>query len=244
MSKWKSIPGFNAYEISIEAQIRRSITNIVKKAGHRKKPGALLKPSGKYKSYVLISDDGKLKRIRTSHLMLITFKERPPFEGAKALHYDDDQSNNLIENLRWGTQADNRIDAVRNNRTAKGERNGSAKLTEEDVLQIRTKYSKGDASLDMLGTEYGVNLGTIHSIVTGLSWAHLPNMADKFKRRGPLKAAKGSECGAAKLTEDKVAQIKKLLPTTTGVKLAEIFNISVHTISCIKRNKIWKHVKV
>ena len=52
----------------------------------------------------------------------------------------------------------------------------------------------------------------------------------------------GSQNGMSKLNEDQVKEIKRLLPTTKGVTLAKMFNISVFTISLIKLGKIWKHV--
>jgi hypothetical protein len=56
---------------------------------------------------------GRSRRAKVSHLVLEHFDSpRPP--GALALHQDDDQANNRLTNLRWGTYSDNSFDAVRN----------------------------------------------------------------------------------------------------------------------------------
>lgn len=73
--------------------------------------------------------------------------------------------------LFLGTQADNHADMVAKNRRAsfKGVNNGKAKLTPEQVLQIR-----GDArSLKHIAADYGVSLGAISQIKLGKVWAHV-----------------------------------------------------------------------
>ena len=42
------------------------------------------------------------------------FHGPPPFPGAKARHLDDDKLNNTPDNVQWGTQSENMLDAVRN----------------------------------------------------------------------------------------------------------------------------------
>ena len=47
------------------------------------------------------------------HLVLEAFVGPRP-AGMMGLHWDDDHSNNHLENLRWGTRSDNTKDSVRN----------------------------------------------------------------------------------------------------------------------------------
>lgn len=47
----------------------------------------------------------------------------------------------------------------------------------------------------------------------------------------------------AKLTQDDVAAIKRLLPTMTQSKIAERFNVCASTISYIKRGRTWSNVE-
>ncbi len=55
----------------------------------------------------------------------------------------------------------------------KGEGNGRAKLTEEQVLEIRRRYAEGSVSLIVLAEDYPVEFGTIHRIVTRQLWKHI-----------------------------------------------------------------------
>ena len=56
---------------------------------------------------------------------------------------------------------------------ANGERCGRSKLTEADVLSIRSDYAAWGISLRKLGDAYGVNHETIRKIVIGETWAHI-----------------------------------------------------------------------
>ncbi len=55
----------------------------------------------------------------------------------------------------------------------KGSLNPTSKLTEEQVLAIRKKYSEGGASHRALASEFGVGKATITRILTGKNWGWL-----------------------------------------------------------------------
>jgi hypothetical protein len=72
-----------------------------------------------------------------------------------------------------GTQADNVADMCAKGRRGRhdGERNGRAKLTQEQVTAIRTTYAVGGVTYPELGRQYGVSAGEIGHIVKGRVWA-------------------------------------------------------------------------
>jgi len=76
--------------------------------------------------------------------------------------------------LFLGTIQDNTTDMVfkGRQRKAKGVDNGCAKLTEQDVFDIRRKIKLG-FSLRELGREYSVYHTAIHKIKIGESWTHI-----------------------------------------------------------------------
>lgn len=76
-----------------------------------------------------------------------------------------------------GTRTENMQDAARKGRTAQGERNGTALLTAEDVVEIRRIHVKRSAThgARALGAQYGVSESTIRMIVNGKTWAHVPS---------------------------------------------------------------------
>lgn len=48
------------------------------------------------------------------------------------------------------------------------------KLSEADVIRIRTIYDPGVVSYQMLADEYGVTRATIAAIITGRTWRARP----------------------------------------------------------------------
>lgn len=92
----------------------------------------------------------------------------PPSEGAVGRHLDGDRVNNFLENLAWGTQAENVRDTIRHGRQARGERSKKSGLTEKDVRIIRMSEESGKA----LALRYGVSGAAITAIRKRRTWAH------------------------------------------------------------------------
>ncbi len=85
---------------------------------------------------------------------------------------DDDQSNNRLDNLRWGTHGDNRQDARRNGRLAVGGRSPHAKLTEDDIPEIRALAAAG-VPQKHIAKQKGVESKAIRRILRGEGWKHV-----------------------------------------------------------------------
>ena len=77
------------------------------------------------------------------------------------------------EHLTFGSHADNMRDMVEAERQAKGTHSGTAKLTEEQVLEIRRRYADGGVTYRSLGRDYGVGFKAISKIVRRERWAWL-----------------------------------------------------------------------
>ena len=73
--------------------------------------------------------------------------------------------------LFLGTQKDNMTDAHHKNRMPVGEQMTNAKLTESDVLFIRSK--SGTISMSRLARLFNCNYKTIWAIVHNKSWKHV-----------------------------------------------------------------------
>src|SRR5690606_11046232 len=103
--------------------------------------------------YVNLCLEGERKKEHVARLVLRTVAGEPQ-TGEMALHYDDNPANNYLENLYWATGQQNSDDAVRNDRTPRGESHGCVKLTEAEVKEIR-KLSDS-YSRDELARKFGV----------------------------------------------------------------------------------------
>lgn len=89
--------------------------------------------------------------------------------GMVVMHSCDNRPCVNPYHLSLGTLADNMADCVAKNRHAKGERQGSAKLTVAEVLAIRETPGR----LREIADKYGVGLMTISEIRRGVRWAWL-----------------------------------------------------------------------
>lgn len=72
-----------------------------------------------------------------------------------------------------GDQKANMQDALAKGRVRIGERHGMAKLTEEQVREIRRRWAIGDESRGMIARAFGVTSTTISDIATRRSWRHV-----------------------------------------------------------------------
>lgn len=97
MTKWKSYPPDPRYQVSDS--------------------GRVIGPSGKeltsflHKNYMRFGINNKPTAI---HVLMLESFVGPRPKGMEGCHWDDDKMNNTLDNLRWGTKADNVQDSVRN----------------------------------------------------------------------------------------------------------------------------------
>ena len=78
----------------------------------------------------------------------------------------------------------------------------------------------------------------VHHLFLG---TQLDNIQDReTKRRG--NQARGEQHGFAKLTEQKVKQIRKNAKTRSSRQLAKKYGVGHNTILCVIKRRTWKHV--
>lgn len=81
--------------------------------------GQITGPSGKVLKHYICPKSGhrhvliRNRKLRVHHAVLLTYVGPRPL-GMNGLHRDDDQANNTVENLYWGTHLDNAADRRRN----------------------------------------------------------------------------------------------------------------------------------
>ena len=79
--------------------------------------------------------------------------------------------------LFLGTHTDNMRDKETKGRAnhsiEKGEKHPRAKITEDDVREIRNKYANGGITHRQLALEYGVDRSSISSIISRKNWSYI-----------------------------------------------------------------------
>jgi hypothetical protein len=113
-----------------------------------------------------------LQRIR-AHRYAYELVHGPIPDGLSCLHKCDVRTCVNERHLFVGSQADNMADMAAKGRSNQGERAHFAKLTEEQVRDIRQRYVPHVVTQYALAAEYGVQQTLISQIVQGKIWKHL-----------------------------------------------------------------------
>lgn len=128
------------------------------------------------------------KSTKSAHRLMWQEKVGPISDGLCVLHKCDNPCCVNPEHLFLGTFADNSADMVAKGRAAKGaksgrythpetnprgERNGRAKITADDVVEIRRRYKPRVVTTKMLADEYGVSNQLISCILLRQNWKHV-----------------------------------------------------------------------
>ena len=112
------------------------------------------------------------------------FANGPIPEGMYVLHRCDNRRCVNPGHLFLGTDRDNMDDMIAKGRcrSPKGQRNGSAVLTESDVIEIRRQLADKVPQRE-IGRRFGVAQTTIEEISTGRNWAWLSGAAEVEDRQ-------------------------------------------------------------
>lgn len=100
----------------------------------------------------------------------------PPSPDCLALHSCGNKWCVNPQHLRWGTKAENMVDAIRDGDFRLGEDNPQSKLTAEDVHGIRAARRTG-ATYRQIEAAFPVTRGAIHRLLHGKTWKHIPDAA-------------------------------------------------------------------
>lgn len=170
--KYATLPGSPAYRIGTDGSVWSSFVIGGTKSAYGE-PWRLMKTRRrKGRPVVGLKRNGKNRPYYVHSLVLEAFVgPRPP--GMFCRHFPDrDVANNRLSNLQWGTAKENGNDKIIHGTAAKGERVGTAKLTTEKVLYIRSQRTNG-RKLQDIADELGVDQSLISSIALRKVWRHI-----------------------------------------------------------------------
>nr|WP_281357473.1 HNH endonuclease [Brasilonema bromeliae] len=161
----KEIPGYPGYFVSDGGKVWN--TNYFRRPH-------VLRPLRSAKGHLSVQlwVNGKPSRQQVHRIVLLAFVGPCP-EGMEACHFPDpDPSNNFVANLRWDTSTENSADQKRLNRHPHGVKHGQAKLTEDDVREIRRLRSEGKLHRE-IALIFGISRKQVSDICIGRYWSHV-----------------------------------------------------------------------
>jgi len=125
--------------------------------------------------YVTLCRPGEKKRLGVHQIVAATFIALPENPTGKPLvvrHLDNNPNNNAFSNLAWGTHAENLADRLAAGTMTHGTRNGQARISESDVIEIRRRRALGERCVD-IAAQTGLSPQAVHKIGSGQRWKHV-----------------------------------------------------------------------
>jgi hypothetical protein len=166
--EWKPCIGFEGiYEISTLGKVK----SLIRKGSKIEKIRKLqLRPDGYFS--VGLRKKSKTKNYFVHRLVAMAFIKNE--DNKKIInHLDGVKNNNYYENLEWSTYSENTNHAYKLFLMQRGEKHFKAKLSIDDVLEIRNIYPNGSISLRKLAKRYNVSCGAIQNILKYKTWKHI-----------------------------------------------------------------------
>ena len=161
---WKPISGFEAfYGISSDGRVKRFKSKYARServVNARSDKGGYLRVSLSVASKVTI---------RSVHGMVAEAFLGPREPGMTVNHMDCNKHNNDVSNLEYLSRTANTKHAVLNGRISLS----GAKLTPQDVRDIRARYVPRTGSSAMLAKQYGITRRSVCRIISGQNWSHV-----------------------------------------------------------------------
>jgi Ni/Co efflux regulator RcnB len=111
-------------------------------------------------------------QIALAHVFSLTIATQEVANGRFAIHHCDTPACVNPLHLRWGTHEDNMRDMKTRGRSTVGEKCAAARLTEQQVRELFTRWKRGERVV-ALAAEYGVRHQTVSHIIKGDTWRHL-----------------------------------------------------------------------
>lgn len=122
---------------------------------------------------ILLTKNGKVFCTNVSRLVYMAWKNPDIPDGAYIDYLDGNNANNHVDNLICVTPQKNSDYKKLHGTMVKGENNGRAKLSKEDVKEIRKRYFKEKVSQGALAREYGVGRSTIWRVINYKTWKNI-----------------------------------------------------------------------
>jgi hypothetical protein len=164
---WKTIAGFDGYEVSNIGRVRSTERLVKTSNGIRRFQGRILAcvvSKRNYNCVTLSSKDTQRKQLRVGRLVVDAFI-RKLMPGEEVNHIDFDSLNDVLQNLEIVSHDKNIKHSVLAGRMSK-------KLTEQQVREIK-KASLAGEKQTIICRSFGVTVSAVNYIANNKIWKHV-----------------------------------------------------------------------
>lgn len=170
---WRPVPGLEeTFEVNIKGEVRNK---------HTLNTMSPQKSGSPYIYYMLYDPKLKRKKKHYQHRLIALWFVPNPYKYHEVNHIDGNKHNNDVNNLEWVNPSLNQKHAIATGlRTyyfregdTNGEKNANAKLTWEQVDEIRAWAAKNPRTIKDMRTrakKYGISFKTIYEIIKNKTW--------------------------------------------------------------------------
>lgn len=170
--EWAPFPDGSIYEISSYGRIRCSMSSYSQIInGHtyiRPRPSFYKTRISKGYEHAHLNKKSYL----VHRLVAMAFLPNPE-NKREVNHKNSNKLDNRLVNLEWCTSKENKIHAIKSGKFPRGERIGNSKMTESQVLLMRSLYKTGDYTQCDLAFMFKINQTVVSDIVNKITWTHL-----------------------------------------------------------------------
>ena len=165
---WRTVPGYSAYEVSVDGVVRRCQGFRCRRAHRVLVP--FIRPNGY--AQVILYRDGRRQRFGVHQLVALAFLGPKPSPLHQVAHLDGQRLNNHVSNLAWLLPIENDAHKDLHGTRLRGSQIHSAKLVEAQVVLIRQALAVGIRQC-VLAQTYGVSDSTVSLIALAKTWRHV-----------------------------------------------------------------------
>lgn len=175
---WKDVPDYEGYyQVSSLGRVRSCDRFVAHSGGGKRtvRQRVLNQCKDRYGYWnVCLCFNGKPKTV-TVHSLVAKAFIGDRLTGDQINHIDGNKDNNSLRNLEYCSPSKNNQHAydLGLKVAAKGENQGSSKLTQAQVLRIREAYASGGVSQAALAKLYGIGQQTVCRIIARKTWKHI-----------------------------------------------------------------------
>lgn len=177
MEEWKDVVGYEGiYQVSNFGRVKSMGRWVYRydrvKPAYVKESFMTPSPGKSGHMRVNLRKNLKSETIYVHRLVLEAFVGPCP-SGMEGCHKDDDPSNNRLKNLRWDTRHENIEDRRKNGILVIGENATGAKLTADDIVEIRRRVIDEGETQTAVAKHFNLSGSHISNIVNQKVWRHV-----------------------------------------------------------------------
>ena len=161
--------------------------------GRRREIAISREAANDFRAIVQLILNGRRRRRRVAHLVILTFKGSRPYPGATVDHIDRNNQNDHVDNLRYLTLAKN------SGLSADARRGVTYRShTEADVLDMRRRHAAGER-VASIAASYDIRVAHLYQAMKKTHFSK----KDRMERKGPGRETFASVSTAVPVPTDK-----------------------------------------